>query len=135
MNTHDVQAALLSLGNPRRKFDADGNFGGETRSAMQAFRRSAAYLSLTGSMRRRSPLFRSRVMRSEVGAAQTWPVFTVSRRLTGSLSARKSQPAIPLPPDDQRKMARFGGLSKNFTAQFLLATPENHQADPGLFIG
>ncbi|CAD5293729.1 hypothetical protein BOSE62_71538 [Bosea sp. 62] len=39
MNTCDVQAALLSFGHPLAQFGADGDFGGGTRAAVQAFKR------------------------------------------------------------------------------------------------
>ena len=39
MNFRDVQTALMAHGHPLPRFGADGDFGAETRAAMQAFQR------------------------------------------------------------------------------------------------
>lgn len=41
MDTTALQRALIALGHPLPRFGADGDFGGETRTAMQAFQRKA----------------------------------------------------------------------------------------------
>lgn len=41
MTNAEIQRALIALGHPLPRFGADGDFGGETRTAMQAFQREA----------------------------------------------------------------------------------------------
>lgn len=41
MTNAEIQRALIALGHPLPRFGADGDFGGETRAAMQAFQRKA----------------------------------------------------------------------------------------------
>lgn len=48
MDTTALQRALIALGFPLPRFGADGDFGGETRGAMQAFQRKAGLPVTTG---------------------------------------------------------------------------------------